>query len=141
VLEIGTGSGYTAAVLSQLAASVDSVERDAVLASTARARLGALGYDGIEISCRDGSLGIPEHGPFDAILVAASGPAVPPALLAQLAPGGRIVMAIGSRDPQVLRLVTKSSATSFASKDLGPVALPPLVGAQGFQPPDCLDSE
>lgn len=141
VLEIGTGSGYTAAVLSQLAAYVDSVERDAVLASTARARLGALGYDGIEISCRDGSLGIPEHGPFDAILVAAAAPAVPPALVAQLAIGGRIVMAVGTRDAQVLRLVTKSSASMLVSKDLGPVVLSPLVGAQGFPAPDCLDSE
>lgn len=141
VLEIGTGSGYTAAVLSQLAAHVYTVERDPLLASTARARLGALGYDGIDVTCRDGTLGWVEHAPFDAIVVGAGGPEVPRALVDQLAVGGRLVMPVGSRDAQVLRLVIKTSEDAQIVKDLGAVAFVPLVGAQGFSDTDRLDSE
>lgn len=140
-LEIGTGSGYTAALLSQLAAHVYTVERDPMLASTARARLGALGYDGIEVTCRDGTLGWIEHAPYDAIVVGAGGPEVPPALIDQLAVGGRLVIPVGSREAQVLRLVIKTGADTVIEKDLGAVSFVPLVGAQGFPEPELLDSE
>jgi protein-L-isoaspartate(D-aspartate) O-methyltransferase len=141
LLEIGTGSGYTAALLSQLTAHVYSVERDPTLASTARARLGALGYDGIDVTCRDGTLGWIEHAPYDAIVVGAAAPEVPRALVDQLAVGGRLVMPVGSRDAQVLRLVTKTGEDTIISKDLGAVAFVPLVGAQGFSDIGPLDSE
>jgi protein-L-isoaspartate(D-aspartate) O-methyltransferase len=141
LLEIGTGSGYTAAVLSQLVAHVYTVERDPALASTARARLGALGYDGIDVTCRDGTLGWIEHAPYDAINVTAAGPEIPEALVAQLAVGGRLVMPVGSRDAQVLQLVIKTGETTRIVKDLGPVAFVPLVGALGFSDADPLDSE
>ncbi len=140
-LEIGTGSGYTAAVLSQLVASVHTVERDPILASTARARLGALGYDGIDVTCHDGTLGWLEHAPYDAIVVTAAGPEIPPALVEQLAVGGRLVMPVGSRDAQVLCLVIKTSEDQQTVTDLGPVAVVPLVGAQGFPEAERLDSE
>lgn len=126
VLEIGTGSGYTAAVLSQLVTHVYTMERDPLLATTARARLGALGYDGIDLTCRDGTLGWLEHGPYHGIVVGASGPTVPPALVAQLAVGGHLVMPVGSPGAQVLRVVTKTGERTQIVKDLGPVALAPL---------------
>ena len=132
LLEIGTGSGYTAAVLSQLVAHVYTVERDPTLSSAARARLGALGYDGINVTCRDGTLGWIEHAPYDAIVVAAGAPEVPPALVDQLAVGGRLVIPVGSRDAQVLRLVIKTGEDTVVAKDLEAVAFVPLVGAQGF---------
>jgi protein-L-isoaspartate(D-aspartate) O-methyltransferase len=135
VLEIGTGSGYSAAVLSQLAAHVYSVERDPDLAAMARARLAALGYDGITITCRDGSLGWPERAPYDAIIVAAAAPSVPQPLIDQLALGGRLVIPIGPREEQHLMRVTRTSAESFDVKDLGPVRFVPLVGALGWPEP------
>ena len=141
LLEIGTGSGYTAAVLSQLVAHVYTVERDPMLASTARARLAALGYDGFDVTCRDGTLGWIEHAPYDAIVVAAGGPQVPRALVDQLAVGGRLVMPVGSLDAQVLRLVIKTGEDTAIATDLEAVAFVPLVGAQGFPDTDRVDSE
>ena len=132
VLEIGTGSGYSAAVLSQLALHVDSIERDPALADAARARLAALHYDGIEIACGDGTLGWPEHAPYDAIVVAAGGPIIPRALVDQLAIGGRLVMPIGSRESQYLALVSKIGDHEYKVTDLGAVAFVPLVGAHGW---------
>jgi protein-L-isoaspartate(D-aspartate) O-methyltransferase len=132
VLEIGTGSGYAAAVLSQLALQVDTIERDPTLAATARARLAALHYDGIEVACGDGTLGWPEHAPYDAIVVAAGGPIIPRALVDQLAVGGRLVMPIGSRDKQYLALVVKTGEHAYEVRDLGAVAFVPLVGAYGW---------
>ena len=141
VLEIGTGSGYTTAVLSELAAHVYTVERDPMLASTARARLVALGYDGIDVTCHDGTLGWIEHAPYDAIVVAAGGPEIPDALIEQLAVGGRLVMPVGSRHEQILTLVIKTADRENTIKQLGAVALVPLVGVQGFPEPERLDSE
>ncbi|MGE5182169.1 MAG: protein-L-isoaspartate(D-aspartate) O-methyltransferase [Acidobacteriota bacterium] len=132
VLEIGTGSGYTAAVLSQLAAHVYSVERVPQLAHDARERLAALGYEWIDVRCGDGSLGWSEHAPFEAIAVHAAGPDIPAALLDQLALGGRLVMPVGRGDVQRLVRATKQGLSKVSIEDLGGVTFVPLVGAQGF---------
>ena len=97
VLEVGAGSGYAAAVLSQIADAVYAIERHPSLAERARERLSELGYDNIELRVGDGTAGWPEAAPFDAILVAAGGPSVPPALKQQLAIGGRLVIPVGGR--------------------------------------------
>ena len=133
VLEIGTGSGYAAAVLAEIAAEVYSVERHRELADGAVHRLRALGYDNAEILCGDGTLGWPEHAPFDAILVSAGGPEVPRLLLEQLAVGGRLVIPVGPdlRDQRLLRL-TKGSDGKVDVEDLGGVRFVPLIGAGGF---------
>lgn len=132
VLEIGAGSGYAAAVASRLAREVRAVERIGPLAEAARERLSRLGYANVEIRHDDGSNGWPEGGAFDVILVAAAGPDVPPALMAQLAPGGRLVMPVGERfGPQ--RLVRlRRTADGLQRDDLGGVAFVPLIGAGGF---------
>src|SRR4051794_39112870 len=103
VLEVGTGSGYAAAVLSRLAAGVYTIERHQELAEAATRRLRALGFENVHVRHGDGTLGWPEHAPYDAITVAAGGPDVPQALLEQLAIGGRIVIPIGP--PRVQQLV------------------------------------
>lgn len=133
VLEIGTGSGYAAAVLGALAERVYTVERHAELAETARTRLAALGSDNVEVRLGDGTLGWPEAAPFDAILAAAGGPEIPEVLKVQLAVGGRLVMPVG-RDPghQQLIKLTRRSTTEFATEDLGGVLFVPLVGAFGW---------
>lgn len=132
-LEIGTGSGYAAAVLAQIAAEVFTVERHAVLADQAEDRLRHLGYDNVRVLCGDGTLGWPEHAPFDAILVSAGGPEVPSLLIEQLAPGGRIVIPVGSdlRDQRLLRL-TKQPDGQTDLEDLGGVRFVPLIGVAGF---------
>lgn len=141
VLEIGTGSGYVTAVLSQLASHVYSMERDPSLEVAARARLAALGYDGIHLVCRDGTLGWPEHAPFDAIMVTAAGPEIPRTLIDQLVVGGRLVMPVGTREEQRLVLLSKSSEHEYEVRDLGAVTFVPLVGAAGWPQPDLDDSE
>lgn len=132
VLEIGTGSGYAAAVLAEIAKRVYTVERHRELADLARGRLAALGYANVEVRCGDGTLGWEEHAPFDAILVAAGGPDVPDALLAQLAIGGRLVIPVGtSRDQELVR-VTRVGETEYRRDDLGAVVFVPLIGEQGW---------
>jgi len=133
VLEIGTGSGYAAAVLAHVAKFVYTIERHAVLADLSRARLARLGYANILVRCADGTLGWPEHAPFDAIVVTASGPDIPRALLAQLAIGGRLVMPVGDSGTQELVRVTRTSDTEYQSEDLGGVRFVPLIGAQGWR--------
>ncbi|HET9626700.1 MAG TPA: protein-L-isoaspartate(D-aspartate) O-methyltransferase [Kofleriaceae bacterium] len=135
VLEVGTGSGYAAAVLAQLVREVYTVERHAELAALARARLAALGYRNAEVRCGDGTLGWPAHAPFDAIVVAAGGPDVPRALLAQLAIGGRLVMPVGRGGVQALVRVTRVGETAYRREDLGAVQFVPLIGAQGWPEP------
>jgi protein-L-isoaspartate(D-aspartate) O-methyltransferase len=133
VLEIGAGSGYAAAVLGQLAREVWAVERHAPLAQGARERMESLGYDNVHIVEGDGTLGWPEHAPYDAVVVAAGGPDIPPALLEQLAHGGRLVIPVGS-DPRLQELirVRKREDGEIARENLGAVSFVPLVGAQGW---------
>lgn len=134
VLEIGTGSGYSAAVLAQMADEVYSVERFPDLAERAAERLAALGYAGVHVRCGDGTLGWPEHAPYDAIAVMASGPQVPPALKRQLALGGRLVMPVGSVfDDQALLRITRLSEQSYRKEDCGPVRFVPLIGEEGWE--------
>lgn len=136
VLEIGTGSGYAAAVLSRLAAQVDTVERIAELAEGAARVLSELNVSNVRVHCADGTLGWPDAAPFDAITVTAGGPVVPPALLAQLAPGGRLVMPVGSNQAwQDLVRVTRAGPDDFRTETLCEVAFVPLMGAQGWPEP------
>ena len=133
VLEIGTGSGYGAAVLSRLAAEVYTVERVGALAEAARDRLAALGYANVHVREGDGSLGWSEHAPYDAIVVTAGGPRVPEALLSQLASGGRLIMPVGSGAlHQRLVRVTRTDALAYRYEDLEAVAFVPLIGAEGW---------
>jgi protein-L-isoaspartate(D-aspartate) O-methyltransferase len=132
-LEIGTGSGYGAAVLSLIAAEVYTVERVEVLAEASRERLAALGYANVHVLEGDGSLGWAEHAPYDAILVTAGGPRVPKTLLHQLAVGGRLIMPVGGAT-RVQRLVrvTRTDAHEYEYEDLEEVAFVPLIGAEGW---------
>lgn len=133
VLEVGAGSGYAAALAGRLAASVIAVERLGPLAESARRRLQRLGCANVELRQGDGSLGVPEAAPFDAILVAASGPEVPDALRRQLAPGGRLVLPVGERHgPQRLLRITREAEDGFAEEVLEAVAFVPLIGKGGW---------
>jgi len=134
VLEIGAGSGYAAAVISRIAAEVFTVERHGQLARSAGDRLAELGYDNVSVVEADGTLGWAEHAPYDAIIVSAGGPAVPKALLEQLAVGGRLVIPVGSRTrTQRLLRVTRQSNDEYVEDDLGGVVFVPLIGAQGWE--------
>ena len=128
VLEIGTGSGYAAAVLGRIAGQVHTIERHALLAQTAQARLAALGYGNIEVRCGDGMQGWPEAAPFDAILSAASGPGIPEAWKRQLAHGGRLVMPRGgiTRVQNLIKL-KRTGEEDFVEENLGKVMFVPLV--------------
>jgi protein-L-isoaspartate(D-aspartate) O-methyltransferase len=133
VLEVGTGSGYAAAVISRIAEQAYTIERHPALAESARRRFAKLGYDNIEVRVGDGTRGWPEAGPFDAILVAAGGPHAPPALKQQLAIGGRLVIPVGkSEREQTLCKITRSAHDKFAAEDLGGVMFVPLIGEQGW---------
>jgi protein-L-isoaspartate(D-aspartate) O-methyltransferase len=134
VLEIGTGCGYQAAVLSQLAREIFTVERRAELALSASERLARLGYANAHVHCGDGTLGLPEFAPFDAILVAAAAPAVPEPLLAQLAEGGRMILPVGDAEHQELQLIQKDGNT-FLKTALEGCRFVPLVGYYGWQDP------
>jgi protein-L-isoaspartate(D-aspartate) O-methyltransferase len=134
VLEIGAGSGYAAAVLGALARRVDTLERLPELAERAAEVLAAEGFDNVHIHQRDGTLGLPEQAPFDAIAVTAGGPEVPPALLQQLAPGGRLVIPVGEMlDLQRLERITRRPDGQLVREDLGGVRFVPLIGAQGWR--------
>src|SRR6516162_5244840 len=133
VLEIGTGSGYAAAVLACIAREVYTIERHEELAETARTRLEELRFHNVIVRHGDGTLGWPEHAPYDAIVVAAGGPRIPEPLLAQLAPGGRLVIPVGEDKAQELVRVTRRADGSFEREDLGGVRFVPLVGAEGWR--------
>jgi protein-L-isoaspartate(D-aspartate) O-methyltransferase len=128
VLEVGAGSGYAAAVMSRLAGEVFAIERHEPLAQAAAERVDALGYDNVSIVCGDGSLGLPDEAPFDAILVAAGGDHVPESLKRQLKIGGRLVMPVGTETMQSLLCVTHTDEHSWEEHDLGGVRFVPLIG-------------
>ncbi|MSQ49640.1 MAG: protein-L-isoaspartate(D-aspartate) O-methyltransferase [Betaproteobacteria bacterium] len=128
VLEVGTGSGYQAAVLAEIVASVFSIEIIEALGKEAAQQLKKLGYDNIQIRIGDGYQGWPEQAPFDAIVVTAAAPRVPEALLAQLKPGGRMVIPVGaSGEAQELLLIVKTLLGEFETKSILPVRFVPLV--------------
>jgi len=130
VLEIGTGSGYQAAILSRLVDKVYSTERIESLATLARQRFRQLGYRNIRVQHSDGSLGWPQFGPFDAIIVTAGGVDIPQPLLEQLQVGGRLVMPLGDRNRQTLVTVTRTPEV-YERVDLEPVVFVPLLGGTG----------
>lgn len=133
VLEVGAGSGYAAAVMSRIAAHVYAVERHEALSRAAAERMRRLGYDNVEVRTGDGTLGWPEAAPFDAILVAAGGPAIPETLKDQLDIGGRLVVPLGeTQQEQRLVKVTRTAATHFEEEDLGAVTFVPLIGQHGW---------
>lgn len=131
VLEIGTGSGYVTAVLSQLCHQVYSIERHASLAREAESTLTRLGYGNVKVMVGDGSLGAPEYAPFDAIIVSAAAPQAPPSLIKQLADGGRMVVPVGPSVSQELQLVEKKDGREQVTR-LDGCRFVPLVGEQGY---------
>ena len=134
VLEIGTGSGYAAAILSKLATQVFTIERLPELVQISTERLRRLGFQNVHVRSGDGTLGWPEEAPFDAIVVTASGPIIPPALLEQLTSGGRLVMPIGDeRNSQELIRVRRTGANQFERENLGGVRFVPLIGQEGWK--------
>ncbi len=133
VLDIGTGSGYAAAVLAVIAGRVYTIERIEELADSARDRLRRLGYDNVEVIHADGTKGWPDEAPFDGIVVAAGGPEVPESLKEQLKIGGRLVIPIGmDRSIQELVRVTRTSEAEYVLEDLTSVRFVPLVGEEGW---------
>jgi len=132
VLEIGTGSGYQAAVLSRLAKQVYPLERVPELASAAADRLKELGYTNVEVIERDGSAGLSEHAPYPAIVVTAAAPRAPKPLKEQLQVGGRLVVPVGSQEGQMLEIWRRKSEDNFSQERVAPVAFVPLLGEHGW---------
>ncbi len=132
VLEVGTGSGYSAAVLSLLGGRVLSVERDRGLAGAAATALARFGAANVELLVGDGSLGVPSRSPFEAVAVHAAAPAAPPALLDQLAEGGRLVVPIAATGEDDVLTVVRRRGDSFESEPIGPCRFVPLIGEGGF---------
>jgi len=131
VLDVGTGSGYQAAVLAELAAEVFTIERIPELVALARTNLEAAGYGNVEVHVGDGTLGLPERAPFDAIAVAAAVPDLPQTLYDQLRPRGRIVLPVGSRRAQELQVIVRSPEGPAVLRSV-PCRFVPLVGEEGF---------
>ncbi len=134
VLEVGTGSGYQAALLSRLAREVHTVERSLALADEACARLARLGYTNATVHTGDGTLGLPQHAPYDAVVVTAAAPRLPVPLLEQLADGGRLVIPVGDAQQQECLLVRKASGRT-AQITLHYCRFVPLVGRHGWSSP------
>ena len=132
VLDVGTGSGYQAAVLARLGARVVSVERDERLAVEAAQRLAGLGIGNVSVVIGDGSAGWPDDAPYAGVVVGAAAPDIPPPLEEQLAPGGRLVIPVGRRSRQVM-LVVRRLADRFERRDLEPCLFVPLLGRWGFE--------
>lgn len=131
-LEVGTGTGYEAAILGELVAEVWTIERQPELADQALRNLQQLGYESVHVVQGDGTRGLPEHAPFDRILVAAAAPRIPPALLEQLADGGKLILPVGTRSEQQLQLVRKvGNEVAITSEDL--CRFVPLVGEHGWE--------
>jgi protein-L-isoaspartate(D-aspartate) O-methyltransferase len=133
VLEVGTGSGYSAAVLSHLAAEVLSIERHALLAAAAQREIDSLGIANVEIVVGDGSRGLPERAPFEAIAVHATAPTAPLTLLGQLADGGRLVVPIAASGADMLTVLERRR-DALTEEMIGPCRFVPLVGEEGFGP-------
>ena len=131
VLDVGTGSGYHAAVLAELAREVVTIERVPELAEWARANLAAAGYGNVDVLVGDGTLGVPERAPFDAIAVAAAAPVLPDSLYEQLRLGGRIVVPVGGRSNQRLELIVRSPEGPAVVRSV-PCRFVPLLGEEGF---------
>jgi protein-L-isoaspartate(D-aspartate) O-methyltransferase len=131
VLDVGSGSGYQAAVLAELAAEVDTIERVPELAELARANLQAAGYDRVRVHTGDGSRGLPERAPFDAIAVAAAAPELPQTLYDQLEPRGRLVVPVGRRGIQRLEVIIRSPEGPAVIRSV-PCRFVPLLGEEGF---------
>jgi protein-L-isoaspartate(D-aspartate) O-methyltransferase len=131
VLEVGTGSGYSAAVLARLAAEVVSIERHRELAEAAREALAGLGVGNVEVIVGDGSRGLPDRAPFEAIAVHAAAPTAPPALLSQLADGGRMVVPIAADSVELLTLLHRRGE-QLETTNLGPCRFVPLIGEEGY---------
>jgi len=135
VLEVGTGSGYQAAILAELTAEVVTVERIAELAEGAAALLSELGYHDVRVHVAGETLGWPDAAPYDGIIVTAGAPQVPRSLLGQLAPGGRLVIPVGARDVQELLLVS-NTGPGLTSRRLGPCRFVPLLGSGAWATAD-----
>lgn len=131
VLDVGSGSGYQAAVLAELAAEVDTIERMPELADLARRNLAAAGYDRVRVHLGDGSRGLPERAPFDAIAVAAAAPELPQTLYDQLEPRGRLVVPVGRRGIQMLEVIVRSPEGPAVIRSV-PCRFVPLLGDEGF---------
>jgi protein-L-isoaspartate(D-aspartate) O-methyltransferase len=136
VLEVGAGSGYAASVLGRIADKVYAIERHKELADRARERVERLGYDNVEIIFADGTLGLPQQSPFNAILVSAGGPKIPDTLKQQLTVGGRLVIPVGRGTHQTLYRVRRIDEDNFEEEDHGAVTFVPLIGAEGWVDPD-----
>ena len=133
VLDVGTGSGYQAAVLAELAREVHTIERIPELAERARANLEAAGYGDVRVHVGDGTLGLPDEAPFAAIAVAAAAPGFPHTLYGQLDPNGRLVVPVGGRGGQRLEVIVRSPEGPAIIRTV-PCRFVPLVGAEGFEP-------
>lgn len=131
VLDVGTGSGYVAALLSRLATQVFTIERHALLLESARLLLARLGYNNVTALVGDGSRGLPEHAPFEGILVSAASPRVPESLVQQLQDGGRLVVPVGGLDSQMLLLVRREGGSTTV-QELDSCRFVPLIGGEGF---------
>jgi protein-L-isoaspartate(D-aspartate) O-methyltransferase len=132
VLDVGTGSGYQAAVLAELADDVHTIERIPELAEQAKQNLAAAGYDRVQVHMGDGSRGLPEHAPYDAVAVAAAAPGFPQALYDQLRPGGRLVVPVGGRQGQRLEVIVRSPEGPAVLRSV-PCRFVPLLGEEGFE--------
>jgi protein-L-isoaspartate(D-aspartate) O-methyltransferase len=135
VLEIGTGSGYSAAILARLASRVVSLERVPELAEGARRSLDRLGIDNVEVVVGDGSRGYPQEAPYDAIAVHAATPEAPHSLLAELAPDGKLVVPIATGSADLLTAFVREDG-NLHQETIGPCRFVPLIGAEGFNPPE-----
>lgn len=132
VLEVGTGSGYQTVLLSHLVAQVFTIERIAALYTMAREAIKLAGASNVSMLLGDGTVGWREYAPYDAILVSAGGPGIPPALVEQLANGGRMLIPVGTKEDQTLKLVTKQG-DHVDTSDIAPVRFVPLYGTQGWE--------
>ena len=133
VLEVGTGTGYQAALLAELAGRIWTIERHSELADKARQILEELGYHNVTVVCADGTLGLPQYAPFDKILVAAGAPQVPQSLVAQLAQGGLLAVPVGNRIQQQLHVVRKTDEGLVTSGNVA-CCFVPLLGEEGWKP-------